>query len=480
MKRVHMPNLERIHLHTNGLLWTRADLGIDPGGDPGGSWSRPTISIDAATPETYAINRRGGDFRRLLGAAGFISELRIRRGRSSTLGINMTVQANNYREMPAFVELGRRHHCDRVSFHQLLDWGSYPPEEYDARAIQRPTHPEHEALLEMLADKRLEHPIVYLSNLTDLSRRPSRLDRRQPSAQRSEAARSGPDGARAAMRLLASSPGGSELFRNALARGVVDLRSVAGTTEYTRFVIVGIARTGSTMLINLLNAHGCKVRAFGELFREPDAIGWDVRPYRDYQSPRLLRLYNEDPCRIPRHQSLGRWPRGQGAVGFKIFYYHAREARQSAVWSYLARNDRIRVIHIRRRNILAQFLSLKLAHATNVWSSTGAPRHDAVPVRLEVEDCRRHFEWVRSLEAEADALFSGHRKLDMDYEDSAADHEREMSAVQRFLGVPEQELEAGTRRQRTAPLDAAIANYAELQAAFADTPWSGFFAGSAA
>ena len=109
----------------------------------------------------------GGTSRTLLGRLSFIAELRTE-GPLDYLEIHMTVQANNYREMPAFVELGRRHNCDRVSFHQLLDWGSFTPEEFAARAIQRPTHPEHRAFLDMLADKRLEDPIVYLSNLTDL------------------------------------------------------------------------------------------------------------------------------------------------------------------------------------------------------------------------------------------------------------------------------------------------------------------------
>ena len=166
MKRSAMPKLERIHLHTNGLLWTQRIWAKIPA-ETRALIRSATISIDAATPETYAENRRGGDFRTLLGRLSFIAELRTE-GPLDYLEIHMTVQANNYREMPAFVELGRRHNCDRVSFHQLLDWGSFTPEEFAARAIQRPTHPEHRAFLDMLADKRLEDPIVYLSNLTDL------------------------------------------------------------------------------------------------------------------------------------------------------------------------------------------------------------------------------------------------------------------------------------------------------------------------
>jgi molybdenum cofactor biosynthesis enzyme MoaA len=178
MKPASMPNLECIHLHTNGLLWTeRAWEGIPA--ETRALVRAATISVDAATPETYAENRRGGDFATLLERLAFIADLR-RNGPLDYLEIHMTVQVNNFREMPAFLELGRTHACDRVTFHQLLDWGSFTPEEFERRAIQQPTHPEHEALLDMLADDRLDDPLVYLSNLTDL--------RQQALASRSAAA----------------------------------------------------------------------------------------------------------------------------------------------------------------------------------------------------------------------------------------------------------------------------------------------------
>jgi hypothetical protein len=166
MKRSAMPKLERIHLHTNGLLWTKRIWASIPE-ETRALVQSATISIDAATPETYAINRRGGDFATLLERLAFIAELRAR-GPLRYLEIHMTVQANNYKEMPAFLELGRRHKCDRVSFHKILDWGSFSPEEYAARAVQLPNHPDHADLLEMLNDPRLEDPLAYLSNLSDL------------------------------------------------------------------------------------------------------------------------------------------------------------------------------------------------------------------------------------------------------------------------------------------------------------------------
>ena len=168
MKRSAMPKLERIHLHTNALLWTPRIWDSIPK-ETRALIRTATISIDAATPATYAENRRGGDFETLLQRLAFIAKLKAS-GALDYLEIHMTVQANNYREMPQFVELGRQHGCDRVGFHQLLDWGTFPADEFASRAVQYLEHPEHGAFLAMLSHPSLEDPIVYLSNLSEIKR----------------------------------------------------------------------------------------------------------------------------------------------------------------------------------------------------------------------------------------------------------------------------------------------------------------------
>jgi len=44
-----------------------------------------------------------------------------------------------------------------------------------ARAVQLPEHPDHVALLRMLSDQRLEDPLVYLSNFSDLRQQAGRV-----------------------------------------------------------------------------------------------------------------------------------------------------------------------------------------------------------------------------------------------------------------------------------------------------------------
>ncbi|MGH6841760.1 MAG: Stf0 family sulfotransferase [Methylocella sp.] len=249
---------------------------------------------------------------------------------------------------------------------------------------------------------------------------------------------------------------------------------MTGSTHYRRFVIVGTARTGSTLLVNLLNAHS-QVLAFGELFRSPEGIGWDVRPFLNYESAKLLALYRADPQRFLHTSVFRRWPQSYAAVGFKLFYYHARDAPYSVIWEYLAQNLDTHILHIKRRNILEQYLSLKLAHDTEVWSITEPAEREPMPICLNIEDCRKHFQWVRSLENDCETFFARHKVKDIYYEDLALDSDAEMASVEKFLGLNKEKLNTRMVRQRTLPLSHAIANYHELMRAFAKTEWADFF-----
>lgn len=169
MRREDMPALRHMHLHTNALLWTPAMWEtLSP--DIRALVHSTEISIDAARAETYAINRRGGDFAVLLRNLDFVSTLR-RDGPITELSIHMVVQQNNFREMPEFVALGRRVGADRIYFSKLMNWGTFSEEEYASRTVHDPLHPDHSALREVLRDLSLLDEAVDLGNLTELHAR---------------------------------------------------------------------------------------------------------------------------------------------------------------------------------------------------------------------------------------------------------------------------------------------------------------------
>ena len=166
MKRSNMPRLHTLHLHTNGLLWTPRMWETIPA-EIRALIRSAEISIDAASPETYAVNRRGGSFSTLLTRLEFIHGLRAG-GPLERLTISMVVQENNFREMRDFVFLGKRFGVDTVYFSRLADWGTFSPEELQSRSVHRADHPRHRELLAALSDHVLGDPIVCMGNLTDL------------------------------------------------------------------------------------------------------------------------------------------------------------------------------------------------------------------------------------------------------------------------------------------------------------------------
>ncbi|MGE3746397.1 MAG: SPASM domain-containing protein [Sphingomonadaceae bacterium] len=169
MRRSDMPNMREIHLHSNGQLWTERTWSLIPE-EIRDLIRSADISIDAARPETYAINRRGGELERLLHNLEFISGLRVN-GPIKWLSINMVVQDNNFEEMEEFVAMGKRYHCDTVYLHRLVNWGTFSDTEFAERAVHLPSHPRHEAFLDALDGKSLDDHIVVLGNLTELRRK---------------------------------------------------------------------------------------------------------------------------------------------------------------------------------------------------------------------------------------------------------------------------------------------------------------------
>ena len=156
-----LPGQRRLQLHTNGLLFDeRAWMGLGLEDKVDSVW----ISIDAARPETYAVLRRGGDFATLTRNLEFLGLLRAH-GAFNSLRLDFVVQAENYREMGEFVDLARRVGADGVYFLRLRNWGHVSPARFREIDVCDARHPEHGALLEMLADPRLAAANVELGTL---------------------------------------------------------------------------------------------------------------------------------------------------------------------------------------------------------------------------------------------------------------------------------------------------------------------------
>ena len=161
INRKELPNI-KITLRTNGLLLTPS------------TWTKIknmhyavdmiSISVDAATKETYRSIRRGGNFDRLLKNLYFIRGLK--KNHPIKLKFNFVVQRGNYREMPQFAQFARRFDADRVAFTKIINLGTFDTDEYNNIGIHLPDHPEYPHFQEILNHPDLQDPIVRIRNIS--------------------------------------------------------------------------------------------------------------------------------------------------------------------------------------------------------------------------------------------------------------------------------------------------------------------------
>ena len=110
---------------------------------------------DAAEPETYAVVRRGGNWDRLQANLRFLGGLR-REGAFRELRLAFVVQAENWRQIPAFIAMGREVGASVVHFAPIENWGTFAPAVYESKAVHFPIHPEHLAFKALMASEAVQ------------------------------------------------------------------------------------------------------------------------------------------------------------------------------------------------------------------------------------------------------------------------------------------------------------------------------------
>ncbi len=287
---------------------------------------------------------------------------------------------------------------------------------------------------------------------------------------------------------------------------------------FTRFVILSGARTGSTMLAQALNSSP-DIICFRELFNlKTNEIDYSVEGYDDRNADDLA-LRKGDPVRFLRERIFCQHPDSVKAVGFKFHYVHFWAF--PGLWEALTEDTDLRVLHLKRRNLLRMLLSRKIADITGVWqvepgrragwasarstevrrkltpayvmlalrrpgkaaawlwrlarparAGKVAPRVQAV---VSEEELRKFITTTEVTSAHFEELFRQHPSLTVFYEDLSGDGMPTFDAPQRFLGAEPKPLTITLRRQNPEPLRELLENYDELREAFRDTPYEWMF-----
>lgn len=274
--------------------------------------------------------------------------------------------------------------------------------------------------------------------------------------------------------------------------------------DYVRFVVVSGIRTGSTMLTDVLDQHP-NARTFFELFHiDPGAVPFNVEGYRARaRDPSVMRLRDEDPVGFLEQHIWGAMPTHVRAVGFKLLHTQARATHmwwdepdfadwwshvdntarkrwhgaRSDLWKSLAADKRVRIILLRRENLMHGAVSAAIAKQSGLWgdgASGGYGGSRDMTITLPTEHLIRDFDAAsRHLEGSRE-WFKDHPTLSLSYEDLADAPAQAGMEVQRFLGLPPRRIEARTRKQATRPYAEVVGNWAEVVSALRGTPWERF------
>jgi len=159
----NVSRIKWIRLLTNGMLFNEKNWDEFYAGKTGKIML--TVSIDAATKQTYESIRRNGNFDILQKNMKFASKLR-KEGKLAYFRINFVVQKNNYLDMERFVEWGLELNVDEVFFTKILNWGTYSKEEFKeiSMMLEDGVTPKPE-LTEILNKPIMKNPIVDLGTI---------------------------------------------------------------------------------------------------------------------------------------------------------------------------------------------------------------------------------------------------------------------------------------------------------------------------
>jgi len=218
-----------------------------------------------------------------------------------------------------------------------------------------------------------------------------------------------------------------------------------------KFAIVGNRRTGTSHLVSLLDSHPEVACWDGEIFDVGEAFESSL-----YEDP--ASFLREIVFRVRAH-----------AVGFKLLA-PAME-RVVDVWALLKESS-IRIVHVRRANLLDVYISYRLASLNQAFTCWYGDYHTA-QFKADYEECLTWFEACMSHDRliKAKAQECNIPRLEIEYSELVACQDRVLD----FIGVSRHPLSSRLAKQRESRQSDIILNYQELKDRFAKSEWAWCF-----
>lgn len=241
------------------------------------------------------------------------------------------------------------------------------------------------------------------------------------------------------------------------------------------FVVISTQRSGSTLLIKLLDSHP-SVLCAGEIFFPPSGSEYSIRRYVERTATRKIRhqiqrsgLVNEF---LDDFYSQG----GYAAIGFKYMYSQARRIPRCypSVLRYIEDNN-VAVIHCVRKNALRVILSRLSSKSSGVYRSTTPIK--SKPVYVPVDTLAQELSRLRDENSKWQNKLSRYTYIQVDYESLLSNRAVEEKNLLDFIGAEYQgALTSPFQKVGANSIQAMIENYDEVERELKDTEFECFLA----
>lgn len=234
-------------------------------------------------------------------------------------------------------------------------------------------------------------------------------------------------------------------------------------TSCIRFIIHSHPRSGSTMVLTMLGSHP-NVFIIGEPFGQDKRL-WDFfkgkRYLREFQPIRFLKMILQNGVRDDIH-----------ALGFKLFPEQLRNPRYKKVPTYLSKSGDVKIIFLKRKNLLAQYTSFKIAQLSSSWNIKDEASRPSLKIGIDRTEFFKFLEDIDREDRETELRFSEHDVLNVFYEEILRDKQHHLTEIQTFLNLTVKPLSTPLIQKEVRPLNQVISNYNEVIAWLQDSKWS--------
>ena len=214
-----------------------------------------------------------------------------------------------------------------------------------------------------------------------------------------------------------------------------------GRKRNDKFMISCTARSGSSMLSTLLNSHP-RLLCHGEILAAPQE---SAGPYHEL---RKQGADIDDWLREYRQEHPGAYlydvcfnPAGHQCVGFKFKLEESLAEAYKPFRDLLVADTDVKIIHLRRKNILHKYISLQMTKQSGVFSIRSSKQRPQLrPFVIDIPDLIAYVREDRQRYAAAIELFRDHRCLHVTYEELCESRHEALAKVQDFLELPQANL----------------------------------------